>query len=205
MTERKSKNPEKSTKRAIFKKRGDSVEKQFTHIDEGRVHMVDVSEKNDVPRLARARGEIVLSEETIKKIKAGNVEKGNVLATARVAAVLAVKKTPEIIPMCHLIQITGVDVDFEIGNWTIAAVVEVRTVGKTGVEMEALTGVSAALLTIWDMVKSMEKDESGNYPNTSIRNIRVLEKHKGKHFVTVQPSKNESIDIDFDVTDKCVY
>ncbi len=179
------------------------MEKQFTHIDEGIVHMVDVSEKNDVPRLARARGEIVLSEETIKKIKAGNVEKGNVLATARVAAVLAVKKTPEIIPMCHQIPITAVDVDFEIGNWTITAVVEVRTVGKTGVEMEALTGVSAALLTIWDMVKSAEKDESGNYPNTSIRNIRVLEKHKGKHFVTIQPAEDESVDIDFDVSDKC--
>jgi cyclic pyranopterin phosphate synthase len=145
--------------------------------------MVDISEKDDVSRLARARGEIVLSEETIKKIKAGNVEKGNVLATARVAAVLAVKKTPEIIPLCHQIQITGVDVDFEIENRVISAVVEVRTVGKTGVEMEALTGVSAALLTIWDMVKSAEKDESGNYPSTSIRNIRVMEKHKGKHFL----------------------
>lgn len=181
------------------------MEKQFTHIDEGRVHMVDVSEKDDVPRLARAKGEIVLSEETIKKIKAGNVEKGNVLATAQVAAVLAVKKTPEIIPMCHLIQITGVDVDFEIGNWTIAAIVEVRTVGKTGVEMEALTGVSAALLTIWDMVKSAEKDESGNYPNTSIRNIRVLEKHKGKHFVTVRPIESEPIEVDFDIQDKSDY
>lgn len=181
------------------------MEKQFTHIDEGRVHMVDVSEKDDVPRSARARGEIVLSEETIKKIKAGNVEKGNVLATARVAAVLAVKKTPDIIPMCHLIPITGIDVDFEIGNWTISAVIEVRTVGKTGVEMEALTGVSAALLTIWDMVKSMEKDESGNYPNTSIRNIRVLEKHKDKHFVTAQPTGKEFVDSDFDVQDKSDY
>jgi cyclic pyranopterin monophosphate synthase len=181
------------------------VEKQFTHIDEGRVRMVDISEKNDVPRLARARGEIVLSEETIEKIKVGNVEKGNVLSTARVAAVLAVKKTPEIIPMCHLIQITAIYVDFEIEKEVISVVVEVRTVGKTGVEMEALTGVSAALLTIWDMVKSAEKDESGNYPNTSVRNIRVLEKHKGKHFVTIQPTESESIDVDFDVKDKCDY
>jgi len=167
--------------------------------------MVDISEKNDIPRLAKARGEIVLSEETIEKIKTGNVEKGNVLATARVAAVLAIKKTPEIIPMCHQIQITAIDVDFDIGEGVISAVVEVRTVGKTGVEMEALTGVSAALLTIWDMVKSAEKDESGNYPNTSIRNIKVLEKLKGKHFVTIQPTQNQSIDIDFDVTDKCDY
>lgn len=141
--------------------------------------MVDISEKNNVPRLARAEGEIVLSTETIEKIRTGNVEKGNVLATARVAAILAVKKTPETIPMCHQIPITGIDVDFEIGVEAVSVVVEVRTVGKTGVEMEALTGVSVALLTVWDMVKSAEKDETGNYPHTLIRNIRVLEKIKG--------------------------
>lgn len=82
--------------------------------------------------------------------------------------------------MCHQIPITGIDVDFEIGEEAVSAVVEVRTVGKTGVEMEALTGVSSALLTVWDMVKSAEKDEIGNYPHTLIRNIRVLEKLKGK-------------------------
>lgn len=141
--------------------------------------MIDISGKTDISRLARAAGEIVLSEETLEKIKTGDVEKGNVLATARVAAVLAIKKTPEIIPMCHQIPITAIDVDFDIGEEMISAVVEVRTFGKTGVEMEALTGVSAALLTIWDMVKSAEKDESGNYPHTSIKNIRVLEKLKG--------------------------
>lgn len=141
--------------------------------------MVDISEKNNVTRLARAAGEIVLSAETIEKIRTGNVEKGNVFSTARVAAVLAVKKTPEIIPMCHQIPITGIDVDFETGEEAVSVVVEVRTVGKTGVEMEALTGVSVALLTVWDMVKSAEKDETGNYPHTLIRNIRVLEKIKG--------------------------
>jgi molybdenum cofactor biosynthesis protein MoaC len=160
-------------------KHGDLVEKKFTHIESGRARMVNISEKTDVPRLARAAGEIILSGETIEKIKTGNVEKGNVFATARVAAILAIKKTPEIIPMCHQIPITAIDVDFEIGEKLISVEVEVRTVGKTGVEMEALTGVSAALLTIWDMVKSVEKDESGNYPNTSIQNIRVLEKLKG--------------------------
>ena len=159
-----------------YKKHGDYVEKQFTHIESGRARMVDISEKSEIPRLARAVGEIMLSRETIEKIRTGTVEKGNVLATARVAAVLAVKKTPEIIPMCHQLPITAIDVDFEIGDGVISTVVEVRTVGKTGVEMEALTGVSAALLTIWDMVKSAEKDESGNYPSTSIQNIRVLEK-----------------------------
>ncbi|MDW5550168.1 MULTISPECIES: cyclic pyranopterin monophosphate synthase MoaC [Methanosarcina] len=155
------------------------MEKQFTHIESGRAHMVDVSEKREVPRLARAAGDIILSEETVEKIRTGDVEKGNVFATARVAAILAIKKTPEIIPMCHQIPITAIDVDFEIGKGMISVEVKVRTVGKTGVEMEALTGVSAALLTIWDMVKSVEKDESGNYPNTSIQNIRVLEKIKG--------------------------
>jgi cyclic pyranopterin phosphate synthase len=160
-------------------KRGDFVEKQFTHIESGRAHMVDISEKRDIQRFARASGEIILSGETIEMIKAGSVEKGNVLATARVAAILAIKKTPELIPMCHQIPITSIDVDFEIEEKLISTTVEVRNVGKTGVEMEALTGVSAALLTIWDMVKSVEKDETGNYPNTSIQNIRVLEKLKG--------------------------
>lgn len=163
----------------MCEKRGDFVEKQFTHIESGRAHIVDVSEKREVPRLARAAGDIILSEETVEKIRTGDVEKGNVFATARVAAILAIKKTPEIIPMCHQIPITAIDVDFEIGKGMISVEVKVRTVGKTGVEMEALTGVSAALLTIWDMVKSVEKDESGNYPNTSIQNIRVLEKIKG--------------------------
>jgi cyclic pyranopterin phosphate synthase len=155
------------------------VEKSFTHIEAGRARMVDISEKNNISRLARAVGEIILSAETIEKIRTGNVEKGNVFATARVAAILAVKKTSETIPMCHQIPITGIDVDFEIGKEAISVVVEVRTVGKTGVEMEALTGVSVALLTVWDMVKSAEKDETGNYPHTLIRNIMVLEKIKG--------------------------
>jgi cyclic pyranopterin phosphate synthase len=180
------------------------VEKVFTHIESGKAHMVDIGEKSDVPRLARAAGEILLSRETIQMIKKGDVEKGNVLATARVAAVLAIKKTPEIIPMCHQIMITAIDVNFEIGEEVISALVEVQTVGKTGVEMEALTGVSTALLTIWDMVKSAEKDESGNYPNTEIRNVRVLEKLKGKHFVTVQPIQT-TIDVNFEGADRCDY
>ncbi|MGB9928024.1 MAG: cyclic pyranopterin monophosphate synthase MoaC [Methanosarcina sp.] len=155
------------------------MEKKFTHLEAERARMVDISEKTDVSRLARASGEILLSRETIERIKTGSVEKGNVLATARVAGILAIKKTPEIIPMCHQIPITAIDVDFEVQEEEISVMVEVRTVGKTGVEMEALTGVSAALLTIWDMVKSVEKDETGNYPHTAIRNIRVLEKLKG--------------------------
>jgi len=152
--------------------------KEFTHIAGDRVRMVDISKKEDVVRRAVVSGEIMLTRDTIEMIRAGNVEKGNVLATATTAAVLAVKKTPETIPMCHQIPITGIDVDFTIGDGSITTEVEVRTMAKTGVEMEALTGASVALLTIWDMVKSVEKDNTGNYPNTMIRNIRVVGKYK---------------------------
>jgi len=141
--------------------------------------MVDIGNKNIVTRKAIASGEIILGSDTIEMIRTGSVEKGNVLSTARIAAILAVKRTPEMIPMCHQIPITSVDVDFDIGDEHVSTVVEVRSMGRTGVEMEALTGVSTALLTIWDMVKSAEKDETGNYPHTCIRNIKVVEKIKG--------------------------
>jgi len=141
--------------------------------------MVDIGNKEIVTRKALASGEIILGRDTIEMIRTGSVEKGNVLSTARVAAILAVKRTPEMIPMCHQIPITSVDVDFDIGDERVSAVVEVRSMGRTGVEMEALTGVSTALLTIWDMVKSAEKDDTGNYPHTCIRNIKVVEKIKG--------------------------
>ncbi|WP_406660430.1 cyclic pyranopterin monophosphate synthase MoaC [Methanolobus sp. ZRKC3] len=153
--------------------------KEFTHIEDDRAVMVDISQKDIVTRRAVASGEIVLSRETIERIRSGTVEKGNVLSTARVAAILAVKKTPELIPMCHQIPITSVDVDFSILEDYIRASVKVSSLGRTGVEMEALTGVSVALLTVWDMVKSAEKDDTGNYPSTGIRDIRVLEKVKG--------------------------
>ncbi|MGP8329661.1 MAG: cyclic pyranopterin monophosphate synthase MoaC [Methanosarcinaceae archaeon] len=152
--------------------------KEFTHIAGDRVRMVDISKKEDVVRHAIASGEIILTRDTIEMIRAVNIEKGNVLATATTAAIIAVKKTSETIPMCHQIPITGIDVDFTIGENSIITKVEVKTVSKTGVEMEALTGASVALLTIWDMVKSVEKDDTGNYPDTMIRNIRVVEKYK---------------------------
>ncbi|ETA68181.1 cyclic pyranopterin monophosphate synthase subunit MoaC [Methanolobus tindarius DSM 2278] len=154
------------------------MEATFTHIENDRAVMVDISKKDIIVRKAIASGEIVLNDATIEKIRSGSVEKGNVFSTARVASILAVKKTPELIPMCHQIPITKVDVDFSIHGNIVRATVEVRSVGKTGVEMEALTGVSVALLTVWDMVKSAEKDETGNYPATGIQNIKVLEKVK---------------------------
>lgn len=150
----------------------------FSHLEEGRARMVDISGKPDAIRRAVASGEIHLQQGTIKAIKNRKIEKGGVLETARIAAVMAVKRTAFIIPMCHTIPITGVDVKFDMDAESVKATVEVKSVGKTGVEMEALHGVSAALLTIWDMVKSLEKDETGNYPFARITNIEVLEKSR---------------------------
>ena len=141
--------------------------------------MVDISEKKDVVRIAKAEGFIRLKKDTIDAIKSGKVPKGDVLATANIAGILAVKKTPELIPMCHPIPITSVSIEFEVTDEGVKAVCTVKSVGKTGVEMEALTGVSVALLTIWDMVKALEKDETGNYPHTVIEYVRVVKKVKG--------------------------
>ncbi|ABS56342.1 molybdenum cofactor biosynthesis protein C [Methanoregula boonei 6A8] len=153
---------------------------EFTHISDGRAQMVDISAKPDVVREAVAQGRIYLRPATLAAIREGSVVKGNVLATARVAATLAVKDTPRIIPMCHTIPLGAVTVDFTEGDGYIEATVVTKSTGKTGVEMEALTGVSVALLTIWDMVKSAEKDENGQYPVTCIEGIRVVEKKKGQ-------------------------
>lgn len=151
---------------------------EFTHISEDRIRMVDVGEKSEMKRLAVAAGKIYLRPETLVAIRTGTVIKGNVLATARVAATLSVKDTFRIIPMCHAIPVTAVEVDFDLKEDHIEATVLVRSVGKTGVEMEALTGVTVALLTIWDMVKSAEKDAQGQYPSTWIEAVRVIQKQK---------------------------
>lgn len=165
-------------KDAEYAKNRENISCLFSHLGEGRAKMVDISGKADVTRRAVACGEIQLQRETIEAIKNRKIEKGGVFETARIAAVMAVKRTAFIIPMCHTIPITDVDVKFDIDAESVKATVEVKSVGKTGVEMEALHGVSVALLTIWDMVKSAEKDETGNYPFTEIGNIRVLEKFK---------------------------
>ena len=107
------------------------------------------------------------------------MKKGDVLTTARLAAIMAAKDTPRMIPLCHPIPLTGLEVNFELGAGDVRATVTVTSVGKTGVEMEALAGVAAALLNVWDMVKYLEKDETGNYPETEIGGIVVLEKWKG--------------------------
>ncbi len=152
---------------------------ELTHIEGERVRMVDVSEKNDVPRVAVAEGFIRLRPETVRAIVENRIAKGNVLATANVAAVMAAKRTHELVPMCHPIPITSVRVNFEVLSDGVKVRCEVKSVSRTGVEMEALTAASVALLTIWDMVKSLEKDESGNYPSTRIEFVRVVKKVKG--------------------------
>ncbi len=140
--------------------------------------MVDITDKNNSLRSATAEGRIRLQEETVNRIKNGAVDKGDVLEVARVAALLAIKKTPEIIPHCHPIPLTGANIEFDIGQDGITVRVTVKAVYKTGVEMEALTGATAALLTIWDMVKKYEKDSEGQYPHTRIEYVRVLKKEK---------------------------
>jgi len=151
----------------------------LTHVDEsGDVQMVDVGDKPDTARRAVAEGRIHLRESTVQAVRADEVEKGDVLATARVGAVQAVKHTWETIPMCHQIPITNVETDFEVGEGWIDLRVAVETTGKTGCEMEALEGVTTGLNVVWDMVKAAEKDDDGGYPATRIEGVRVVEKEK---------------------------
>ena len=151
---------------------------QFSHIRDSHAEMVDITGKEDVKREAVARGKIYLRSDTLRAIREGTVVKGNVLATARVAATLAIKDTPRIIPMCHTLPVGAIAIDFSESGEFIEVTVRVKTTGKTGVEMEALTGVTVALLTVWDMVKSAEKDSDGQYPVTKITDIHVVEKKK---------------------------
>lgn len=143
--------------------------------------MVDVGGKPSVFREAAAEGFIKLRAESVERIREGGVEKGNVFDVARVAGVLAAKRTSELVPLCHPLRLTNVDVKVEIvDEQRVRAEVKVKAVERTGVEMEALVGVCGALLTVWDMVKQYEKDEGGQYPVTRIESVRVLRKVKGK-------------------------
>ena len=141
--------------------------------------MVDISDKEKTQRIAYAKGTIKMDSETLARIKNDNIKKGPVLETARIAAIMAVKKTSDTIPMCHPISIGGIDVNFSYKNSsTIEIEVTVKSYDKTGVEMEALHGVSAAGLTIYDMCKAVDKD-------MVIDNIRLIEKTGGKsgHYI----------------------
>lgn len=159
--------------------RSDVADAELTHTTEsGDVQMVDVSDKPDTARRAVAQGEIHLSASTIEAIRDDEIGKGDVLATARVGAVQAVKHTWETIPMCHQIPITNVETDFDVRDERVALVVAVETTGKTGCEMEALEGVTTGLNVVWDMVKAAEKDADGQYPGTRIGGVEVVSKEK---------------------------
>jgi len=141
--------------------------------------MVDISKKTEVFREATARGEITLKNKTLQLIKENKLEKGDIFSIAKVAGILAAKKTSEIIPLCHPLDLTNVEIKFIIlENRRVAIEATIKSFGKTGVEMEALTAVSIALLTVWDMTKQYEKDHNGQYPYTIINNIKVLRKVK---------------------------
>lgn len=156
-----------------------SENRDLTHTtSDGTVSMVDVSEKPDTHRRASARGELHVQSSTIDAVRDHEIGKGDVLATARIGAIQAVKRTWDTIPLCHQISISGIETEFSVHDELIELTVTVETTGPTGCEMEALQGVSTGLNTMWDMVKSAEKDADGNYPHTAIQNIRVIEKHK---------------------------
>ena len=152
---------------------------ELTHTDdEGAVQMVDVGAKPDTERRAVATGTIRLQASTIDAIAADEVGKGDVLATARIGAIQAVKHTWETIPMCHQIPITNVDAAFDLGADRVELTVAVETTGKTGCEMEAIQGVTTGLGVVWDMCKAVEKDADGQYPDTAIEDVRVVDKRK---------------------------
>ena len=140
--------------------------------------MVNISEKETVTRTAVAEGKILLSERTIGAVKKKTVKKGDVLTVSQVAGIQAAKDTANILPLCHQIPLFSVDVNFKVQKDGIVARTTVVADYRTGVEMEALVGTAAALLSVWDMVKYLEKDKDGQYPTTSISEIKVLSKKK---------------------------
>ncbi|MDP9411528.1 MAG: cyclic pyranopterin monophosphate synthase MoaC [Actinomycetota bacterium] len=144
----------------------------FSHLDsEGAARMVDVGEKAVVRRTARAAGHVRLSAETVDLLKKSALPKGDALNTARIAGVMAAKKTPELIPLCHGLNLTSVDVEFEVGQDRIEIVATAHATDRTGVEMEALTAVGVAALTIYDMCKAVDK-------GMVIEGVRLVEKIK---------------------------
>jgi cyclic pyranopterin phosphate synthase len=148
---------------------------KLTHInDHGEAHMVDVSDRAETVRTATASGKVLLSKEVLALIASGTTPKGDVLATARIAGIMGAKKTPELIPLCHPIAISSVNVSLEVVEDGVTILSTVKIADRTGVEMEALTAVSIAALTIIDMVKALD-------PGATIVNVRVEEKDGGRN------------------------
>ena len=146
---------------------------EFSHINEqGRARMVDVTEKESTFREAIAEGTVIVNPDTMALIKSGGIKKGDVLAVAQVAGIMAAKKTSDIIPMCHPLMLSGVDINFELSDTEISIRAAVKCKGSTGVEMEALSAVSAAALTVYDMCKAVQRD-------IEIQNIRLHYKSGG--------------------------
>jgi len=149
---------------------------ELTHLDpSGRARMVDVSEKSDTEREAIARGRVVMAPETFSLVKEGRAAKGDVLAVAQVAGIMAAKQTPQLIPMCHPLNLTNVAIHFDLNEaeHTVEISSRVKTTGKTGVEMEALTAVAVCALTIYDMCKAVDR-------GMRIEGIRLARKSGGK-------------------------
>ncbi len=154
----------------------------FNHFDaQGKAIMVDVTDKAATQRTAEARGEILVNEAVMAAIQTGTAKKGDVLGVARVAGIMAVKRTSDLIPMCHPLAVSGCSVDFHLfpEEGKVEAVCTVKVTGNTGVEMEALTGVSVALLTIYDMCKAVDRA-------MTITNVRLMRKEGGKSGVFVR-------------------
>ena len=147
---------------------------ELSHINnEGRARMVDVTDKDESFRVAQAEASVIVSQETMELIKSGGIKKGDVLAVAQVAGIMAAKKTPSIIPMCHPLFITFADISFTLSETTVHILSTVKCKGSTGVEMEALTAASAAALTVYDMCKSAQRD-------IEITDVRLMYKAGGK-------------------------
>jgi cyclic pyranopterin phosphate synthase len=141
--------------------------------------MVDVSDKPEILREATATGTVKLKNETVQLIKDAKVSKGDPFHTAKVAGILAAKKTSTLIPLCHTLPLTRVEIDLKIeGKTRVRVTANVKAKAPTGVEMEALAATAISLLTVWDMVKQYEKDAKGQYPSTAIENIYVVRKVK---------------------------
>ena len=160
---------------------------EFTHFNQhGDAIMVDISKKAETAREAIAEGRISMNQECFDQLKVGSIGKGDVMGVARIAGIMGAKKTSELIPLCHLLSLTKAEIDFELEDETcsVRTICTVRTTGKTGVEMEALTGVQIALLTIYDMCKAVDKGMEMN-------GIHLCQKSGGKSGIYIRKAKQE--------------